>query len=284
MKWRGRRGSRNVIDRRGVSAGKAGGLGGVGLIAVLVIGYFLGIDVTPLLNGGGGVPVETGGERRALSEAERASGQFVSVVLADTEEVWGAVFPEQLGRDYRPTQLVLFSDRITSGCGGANAATGPFYCPADSRVYLDTSFFATLQNRLGAGGDFAAAYVVAHEVGHHIQNELGILGQVNRARVEARGAEANALSVRLELQADCLAGVWARHAEARLGTVEPGDLQEAMNAAQQIGDDVLQRNAGRVPMPETFSHGSAEQRQGWFAKGYERGVVEDCDTFGTARL
>ena len=283
MKWRGRRGSRNVIDQRGVSGARVGGIGGVGLIIVLLVGYFLGIDVTPLLNGGGGLPMETSTQQRELSEAEKASGQFVSVVLADTEEVWGEIFPEQIGREYRPTQLVLFSDRVASGCGGASAATGPFYCPADGRIYLDTSFFATLQNRLGAEGDFAAAYVVAHEVAHHVQDELGILTQVNEAKAAANETRRNELSVRTELQADCLSGVWARHAEARLGTVESGDLQEALNAARQIGDDVLQRNAGRVPMPHTFTHGSAEQRQGWFARGYESGTMAECDTFGAAR-
>ncbi|MBS8227414.1 KPN_02809 family neutral zinc metallopeptidase [Vannielia litorea] len=282
MKWRGRRGSRNVIDRRGVSAGKAGGIGGVGLIIVLVVGYFLGIDVTPLLNGGS-VPVQST-ERRELSPQEQAAGEFVSVVLADTEAVWGEVFPEQLGREYRAPQLVLFSGRVASGCGGASAATGPFYCPSDRRAYLDTQFFATLQNRLGAEGDFAAAYVVAHEIAHHVQNELGILGQVNEAKAAAGERRRNDLSVRTELQADCLSGVWARHAQDRLGTVEPGDLEEALNAARQIGDDVLQRSAGRTPMPHTFTHGSADQRQSWFAKGYARGAMEDCDTFGSGQL
>ncbi|MGR3794713.1 KPN_02809 family neutral zinc metallopeptidase [Vannielia sp. SX4] len=282
MKWRGRRGSRNVIDRRGVSAGKAGGIGGVGLIIVLVVGYFLGIDVTPLLNGGG-VPVQST-EARELSAEEQAAGQFVSVVLADTEEIWGQVFPEQVGREYRPAQLVLFSGRVASGCGGASAATGPFYCPADRRAYLDTQFFATLQNRLGAKGDFAAAYVVAHEIAHHVQNELGILGQVNEAKAAAGEQRRNELSVRTELQADCLSGVWAHYAEAQLGTVEPGDLDEALNAARQIGDDTLQRNAGRTPMPHTFTHGSAAQRQEWFARGYESGRMDACDTFGTSRL
>ncbi|MBY6152709.1 neutral zinc metallopeptidase [Vannielia litorea] len=282
MKWRGRRGSRNVIDRRGVSAGKAGGIGGVGLIIVLVVGYFLGIDVTPLLNGGG-VPVQST-KTRELSAEEQAAGQFVSVVLADTEEIWGRVFPEQVGRAYRPAQLVLFSGRVASGCGGASAATGPFYCPADRRAYLDTQFFATLQNRLGAKGDFAAAYVVAHEIAHHVQNELGILSQVNEAKAAAGEQRRNELSVRTELQADCLSGVWAHYAEAQLGTVEPGDLDEALNAARQIGDDTLQRNAGRTPMPHTFTHGSAAQRQEWFARGYESGRMDACDTFGTSRL
>jgi len=283
MKWRGRRTSRNVEDRRGVSAGKAGGLGGIGLIAVLAIGYFLGIDVSPLLDGGS-VPATQQTTQRDLTEADRAAGQFVSVVLADTEEVWAEVFPEQVGKPYTPAILVLFSGTTRSACGGATAQTGPFYCPADNKAYLDTDFFATLKNRLGAKGDFAAAYVVAHEIAHHVQDELGILGKVNQLRAQSSEAQANELSVRLELQADCLSGVWARYAEARLGTVEPGDLGEALNAARQIGDDVLQRNAGRVPMPHTFTHGSADQRQRWFAAGYNSGQMADCDTFNTERL
>lgn len=289
MKWRGRRGSRNIVDRRGSSGGRgigrAGGLGGIGLIAVLVIGYFLGIDVTPLLNGGGsGLAPQQQSAPQELSAEDRAAGEFVSVVLADTEEVWSALFPAQLGQPYEAPRLVLFTGTVRSGCGGASAQTGPFYCPADRMAYLDTGFFATLRDRLGAEGDFAAAYVVAHEVAHHVQNELGILPQVNRLRGQVGEAEANGLSVRLELQADCLSGVWARHAEARLGTLEPGDLDEALRAARQIGDDVLARNAGRVPMPHNFTHGTAEQRQRWFASGYESGQIAACDTFGTDRL
>lgn len=290
MKWRGRRGSRNVIDRRGLRGGgarRAGGIGGLGLVAVLVIGYFLGIDVTPLLNGTGlgtSPGVQTSESRRELSPQEQAAGQFVSVVLADTEEVWGAVFPEQVGAPYVPPQLVLFSGQVASGCGGASAATGPFYCPSDGRAYIDTSFFATLRDQLGAQGDFAAAYVVAHEIAHHVQNELGILGQVNRAKASSDETRRNALSVRTELQADCLSGVWATHASTRLGTLEPGDMEEALNAARRIGDDVLQRNAGRVPMPHTFTHGTAEQRQRWFAIGFESGQIDSCDTFGAATL
>jgi uncharacterized protein len=285
MKWQGRRGSRNIEDRRR-SPGRAaaGGIGGVGLIAVLLIGWFLGVDVTPLLQQGGGAPAPGGGTTVQLTEADRRAGEFVSVTLADTEEVWDDLFPVQVGRAYRPPVLVLFKDATQSPCGGASGATGPFYCPTDRKVYLDTAFFTTLAQRLGAGGDFAAAYVVAHEVAHHIQNELGILAEANRIRARASAAESNAISVRIELQADCFAGVWARHASEKLGTLEDGDIEEAMNAAARIGDDTLQRNAGRRPMPDSFTHGTSEQRQRWFATGYHSGDMGDCDTFGASRL
>ncbi|MDF1621565.1 neutral zinc metallopeptidase [Pseudothioclava nitratireducens] len=277
MKWQGRRGSRNIEDRRGQrSIGRVGGVTGVGAIAVLLLGYFLGVDVTPLLSGGGAPTVQTSGE---LSAQDRAMGDFVSVTLADTEEVWTDIFAEQLGREYDPVTLVLFSQVTQSACGNASGATGPFYCPGDKKVYLDTDFFTTLTRQLGAGGDFAAAYVVAHEVAHHVQDELGILGKVNALRARASTADSNALSVRVELQADCFSGVWARHAAENFGTIERGDIAEAMNAAAKIGDDTLQRNAGRRPMPDSFTHGSSEQRQRWFAAGFESGEVAACDTF-----
>jgi hypothetical protein len=283
MKWQGRRGSRNIEDRRRSGGARAaGGVGGVGLIIILVVGYFLGIDVTPLLQQGALEPQRSGPVE--LTEADRQAGQFVSVTLADTEEVWTDIFARQLGRDYTPVTLVLFKGVTQSPCGGASGATGPFYCPADKKAYLDTEFFTTLSRRLGAKGDFAAAYVVAHEVAHHVQNELGILGQANTLRRQVSQSESNAISVRIELQADCLSGLWAREAQARFGSLEPGDLEEAMNAARQIGDDTLQRNAGRVPQPHTFSHGSSEQRQRWFARGYESGDITACDTFGASRL
>ncbi len=284
MKWQGRRGSRNIEDRRrsGGGAGRAGGIGGVGLILILVVGYFLGIDVTPLLQGGQVQP-QSGGSGE-ITAADEQAAQFVSVTLADTEEVWAALFRQQLGRDYRPATLVLYKGVTQSPCGGASGATGPFYCPADRKAYLDTSFFTTLSRRLGAEGDFAAAYVVAHEIAHHVQNELGILGQANRARQQSSQARSNEISVMIELQADCLSGVWAREAGERFGSLERGDIQEALRAARQIGDDTLQRNAGRVPQPHTFTHGTSEQRQRWFARGFESGRMGDCDTFGAARL
>jgi predicted metalloprotease len=206
------------------------------------------------------------------------------VALADTETVWAEVFQTQLQRQYQPPTLVLFKGVTQSPCGGASGATGPFYCPLDKKAYLDTAFFVTLEKRLGAGGDFAAAYVVAHEIAHHVQNELGILGEVQRVRQQVSQSDSNALSVRTELQADCLSGIWARYAQDRLGTLERGDIGEAMNAARQIGDDTLQKNAGRVPQPHTFTHGTSEQRQEWFARGFKSGLVADCDTFGANRL
>ena len=268
MQWRGRRTSRNVEDRRGKrSVGKTGGVGGLGLVAVLVIGYFLGIDVSPLLQGGGGQQSQTVSQE--ITPQDRAAGEFVSVVLADTEEVWDEIFRQQVGEAYDPATLVLFKGATQSPCGGANGASGPFYCPADRKAYLDTDFFVTLEQRMGAGGDFAAAYVVAHEIAHHVQNELGILGQANQIRRTSSQEQSNAISVRIELQADCFSGIWARYAEARFNSLERGDLAEAVNAAKQIGDDTLQRNAGRRPNPHTFTHGTSEQRQRWFARGYE---------------
>ncbi len=259
-----------------------GGLGIVGLLVVLGLGYFLGIDVTPLLQGQGGSSSEIStGE---LTDADRRAGDFVSVTLADTEEIWTDIFRRQVGRPYEPAVLVLFKGVTSSPCGNASGATGPFYCPGDKKIYLDTNFFTTLEKRMGAGGDFAAAYVVAHEVAHHIQNELGILGQANRVRAQSSREDSNAISVRIELQADCYAGVWARMAQSRFGSLERGDIAEAMNAAKRIGDDSLQRSAGRVPQPHTFTHGTSEQRQRWFAQGYETGDVRECDTFSAQRL
>ncbi len=281
MKWRGRRGSSNIEDRRRMSGGRASGIGGIGLIAVLAIGYFLGIDVTPFLQGGGQI---VGSGEQQITQADEQAAEFVSVTLADTEEIWADIFREQVGDAYQPPVLVLFKGATQSACGGAGAASGPFYCPLDQKIYLDTDFFTTMAQRMGAGGDFAAAYVVAHEVAHNVQDELGILGQATAMRQRVDEAESNAISVRIELQADCYSGIWARHAAERFGTLEPGDVEEAMNAAKQIGDDTLQRNAGRRPMPHTFTHGTSEQRQRWFARGYQSGDITDCDTFGTDRI
>ncbi len=286
MRWRGRRGSVNIEDRRGRGGRRGvamGGAGGLGLLAIVVVGWFFGIDLSPLLNDGG-MPVSDSGPARELTAEEREVGQFVSVVLADTEEVWVQVFRDELGETYDPATMVLFSQVTQSPCGGANGATGPFYCPADEKAYLDTAFFATMERRLGAGGDFAAAYVVAHEIAHHVQDELGILAEANGIRRQVSEAESNAISVRIELQADCFAGLWARHADARFDILEGGDLEEALNAARQIGDDTLQRNAGRVPQPHTFTHGTSEQRRRWFERGFNEGSITACDTFGTDRL
>ncbi|WP_353474462.1 neutral zinc metallopeptidase [Salipiger sp. H15] len=275
MRLRGVRRSSNVQDRRG-SGGRVamgGGIGGIALLLVLAIGYFAGVDVTPLLNNN---TVQTSSEPRELTPQEKLAGEFASQVLATTEEVWSQVLPEQAGREYTPPTLVLFSGQTASPCGGASGATGPFYCPLDQQAYLDTEFFATLEQQLGAEGDFAAAYVIAHEVAHHVQNLLGILPQVEEIRQQSGEAEANALTVRLELQADCLSGVWATHVD---GILEPGDVEEALNAAKMIGDDLLQKRAGRVPQPHTFTHGTSAQRSGWFARGYDAGNISACDTF-----
>lgn len=261
----------------GGRAGAGAGISGLGLLLVLAIGYFAGIDVTPLLEDQGAPQ----GVSRGSSAGEEHAAEFSAQVLATTETVWSRVFPEQVGRAYGPPVLVLFSGVTQSPCGGASGATGPFYCPADEKAYLDTEFFDTLARQLGARGDFAAAYVIAHEVAHHVQNELGILTEVERMRQAAGQAQANALTVRLELQADCLAGVWARSVE---GLLEPGDIEEALNAARMIGDDLLQRRAGRVPQPHSFTHGTSDQRMRWFARGFESGEMSACDTFGADRL
>jgi predicted metalloprotease len=280
MRWQGRERSNNIEDRRRAgSRGVAAG-GGIGLLAVLAIGYFLGVDVTPFLQQG----QQSYGPDVELTEADIQAGEFVSVVLNDTEEVWSGIFQQQIGRPYTPTTLVLYKGVTQSSCGGASGATGPFYCPGDRQIYLDTDFFVTLDRRLGAGGDFAAAYVVAHEVAHHVQDELGILSQANEIRAQVSEADSNAISVMIELQADCFSGIWARSVEEQFGTLEAGDVQEAMNAARQIGDDTLQRNAGRIPMPHTFTHGTSEQRQRWFATGYRTGDLEACNTFAADRL
>ncbi|MFK7751938.1 MAG: neutral zinc metallopeptidase [Sedimentitalea sp.] len=274
MKLRNTKASSNVEDRRARRGGarKAGGIGGIGLLVLLAVGYFTGIDVAPLLNQGA-VPSQQ--SQPASPEDERAA-EFTRRVLGTTEQVWGAVFQDQFRRSYDPPVLVLFSGVTTSPCGNASGATGPFYCPADRKAYLDLSFFRTLSDQLGARGDFAAAYVIAHEVAHHVQNELGILGRVEKLRRAGSQVEANGLTVRLELQADCLSGIWARSVQ---GLMERGDLEEALNAARMIGDDHLQRQAGRVPQPHTFTHGTSEQRETWFQRGYDSGNTAVCDTF-----
>ena len=285
MKWQGRRGSKNIEDRRrGGGGGKAaaGGIGGLGLVVIVVLGLVFDVDVSQLLSGqGGGTQQTSSGE---VTEADERAAQFVSVTLADTEEVWAEVFRDQVGETYDAPTLVLFKGATQSPCGGATAQSGPFYCPGDNKAYLDTEFFVTLDRQLGAGGDFAAAYVVAHEVAHHVQNELGILGQANRIRAQVSERESNEISVRIELQADCLSGIWARYAQERFNSLERGDIAEAMNAAAQIGDDTLQRNAGRTVSPHTFTHGTSAQRQRWFQTGYDTAQIAACDTFSTDDL
>lgn len=280
MKWQGRRGSRNIEDRRRAPGGAMIGGGGIGIVAIALLVWALGGDPMAVLEQSS-TGQSSGGE---ITQADEEAAQFVSVVLADTEEIWADIFQEQVGQAYLPTTLVLFKGSTLSGCGGANAMTGPFYCPVDKKVYLDTNFFATMSQQLGAQGDFAAAYVVAHEVGHHVQDLLGILDQTTQLRQRVNAAESNAISVRVELQADCLAGIWANRASAKFGSIERGDIAEAMNAAERIGDDTLQRNAGRTPMPDSFTHGTSEQRQQWFAQGYESSQIANCDTFSTNNL
>jgi predicted metalloprotease len=235
--------------------------------------------VTPLLQDQGRSPVSA-----PITQADTAAGQFVSVTLADTEEVWAQVFRDQLNRSYSPATLVLFKGATSSPCGGASGASGPFYCPTDKKAYLDTDFFVTMERQLGAKGDFAAAYVVAHEIAHHVQNELGILARANEVRATVSQAQSNAISVRIELQADCFSGIWARLAEAKFGSIEPGDLEEAVNAARQIGDDTLQRNSGQRPNPHSFTHGTSDQRSRWFVKGYQSAALSSCDTFSAKTL
>lgn len=282
MQWRGRRGSNNIEDRRSRSGGggaRAGGIGGVGLIAVLLIGWFFGIDVSGFLND----PGAQQGAPREMTQADIDAGEFVSVTLADTEQVWTQIFGE-IDRDYAAPTLVLYSGTTDAArCGPASGATGPFYCPGDKKVYLDTDFFAVMEQRLGAKGDFAAAYVVAHEVAHGVQDQLGILGQANQVRTQSSPEDSNLISVKIELQADCFSGVWAKRG-AQLGGFDREDFKEALNAAVQIGDDTLQANAGQRPQPHTFTHGTSEQRANWFFRGLQSGDIADCDTFSVDQL
>ena len=280
MEWRGRRGSGNIEDRRMAGGGSAR-IGGIGLVLVLIIGAVMGVDPSALLNG---LNDPQSGDPTELTAADKQAGEFVSVVLADTEEIWADVFKTQLNRSYTPAVLVLYKGVTPSLCGDASGATGPFYCPVDKKVYLDTAFFTTMERQLGAGGDFAMAYVVAHEIGHHVQDELGILAQANAARAKVSQADSNAISVMIELQADCFSGIWARHVQEQFGNIQAGDFEEAVNAARQIGDDTLQRNAGRQPMPHTFTHGTAKQRSGWFIKGLKSGKLNSCNTFAAKDL
>jgi hypothetical protein len=286
MRWRGRRESDNIEDRRGLRVGRTAGIGGIGLVAVYLISMYFGVDPSVLLGGVqtsqvGSEPGNSGPYRETATEAERR--KQIAVVLADTEDVWSVVMTGLRG-SYRKPKLVLFSGAVDSGCGFAEAAMGPFYCPADERVFIDLSFFDELDQRLGAGGDFAQAYVVAHEVGHHVQKLLGTSGRVQELRQRVDEIEANQLSVRLELQADCYAGLWARHAEQTAAILEPGDIEEALDAASAVGDDRLQRRAGSQVVPDSFTHGTSEQRVRWFRRGFDTGTLEACDTFKEAGL
>jgi uncharacterized protein len=301
MKWEGNRQSDNVEDRRdgggggGFSGGGLGGLLGgllgsrlgVGAIVVALLGgWALGINpltILGLLSGNGAPTAQTQQAPVHRPPADDPMAAFVSTVLADTEDVWTDVF-KQGGATYRNPKLVLFRGATSTACGQGQSAMGPFYCPADQKVYIDLGFYETLQKQLGAPGDFAQAYVIAHEVGHHVQNLLGISAKVEEARSRATAAQSNALSVRLELQADCLAGVWAFHANNARQLLEKGDVEEAMNAAAKIGDDALQRGSGHAVVPESFTHGTSAQRQRWFDKGLQGGTVKGCDTFSSRNL
>jgi len=278
VRWRSERRSSNVEDRRGTRSGMGMPLkvgGGVGGIVVLLLVLVLGGDPGALLQTtGGGAPPPA-----APIPAEDEAAQFISAMLASTEDVWSALFARS-GATYREPTLVLFDEAVDSACGFGAAATGPFYCPADGKVYLDLGFFRELA-RLGGPGDFAAAYVVGHEVGHHVQSLTGIADRVRRGQAGSRStADQNALQVRMELQADCLAGVWAHHADRTRGILEPGDVEEGLGAAEAIGDDRLARSAGRRVSPESFTHGSAAERRRWLLTGIESGDPDACDTFG----
>ena len=298
MKWEGNRESSNVEDRRSDDGGGGGFGGGGGLLGGRSIG--IGTIVVALLGGwafginpltiigmlsGGGTPTAQVQQQSPAQRppADDRMAAFVSTVLADTEDVWKDLFTKG-GSTYQEPRLVLFRGATQTACGQGQAAMGPFYCPADQKVYIDLGFYETLKSRLGAPGDFAQAYVIAHEVGHHVQNLLGISGKMDQMRSRVSKAEYNALSVRLELQADCFAGVWANRAQSARQILEQGDVEEAMNAAAKIGDDALQRSSGSTVVPESFTHGTSAQRQRWFDTGLKNGSIKACDTFGTRNL
>jgi predicted metalloprotease len=305
MLWKGRRQSDNVEDERSDSGGggfgggspgqfrvpiggRTGGGGSILLVILVVLaGWYFGFDPSQILGtgdsggvlpgGGGQITDNSGGQDEgAGTPASDEMKQFVATVLAETEETWTGIFQSQ-GLKYEDPKLVLFSGQIRSACGSASTAAGPFYCPGDHKVYLDTTFFQQLDQQFGASGDFAQAYVIAHEVGHHVQNLTGILPKFNQMRQSMGEAEANQMSVRIELQADCFAGVWA-HFTAQKGILEQGDIEEALNAAKQIGDDTLQKKMQGYVVPESFNHGTSQQRQTWLARGYKSGKLSDCNT------
>lgn len=289
MKWRGRRASRNISDRRR-SGGRGAGRtvvagGGIGAVVVVLAGLVFGFDPSFILNSGllDGGPVQQTSAPSGPNRIDDETEEFVAVVLADTEEVWTDLF-QRSGASYPRPTLVLFSGAVGSACGQASSAVGPFYCPGDEQIYIDLDFFDVMDRELGARGDFAKAYVIAHEVAHHVQNVQGILPEVNAQRQRVDETGANRLTVRLELQADCYSGIWANRAEQMFDTLEPGDIAEAMNAAEAIGDDALQRRAQGYVVPDSFTHGTSEQRMRWFDRGYRTGSVSDCDTFAATEL
>jgi predicted metalloprotease len=280
MKWLGRRQSDNVEDRRGMSGGKMVAGGGIIGLIVLVINMFMGGDSGQLLNGIE-QQMQQGQQQEEipLTEEDKKMGDFVRVVLADTEDVWSKVFEEN-GMTYTNPKLVLFRDGVQTACGGASSASGPFYCPSDQKVYMDLAFFEELKNRFGAeGGDFAIAYVIAHEVGHHVQNLLGTSGKVSEQQQQLSQSGANRLSVALELQADFYAGIWTHYDQQMNQILEPGDIEEALSAANAVGDDALQKKMQGHIVPDSFTHGTSEQRMAWFKKGFETGDMNAGNTF-----
>ena len=284
MRWQMGRRSDNIEDRRGMPVGRGAVVGGgLGTVVLVLLAMYFGVDPSVILQG-----TDPGSSPSAPNVQQRPAGDdqlrdFVSVILADTEDTWRDLF-RQMGREYQVPRLVLFSGAVQSACGFAEAAVGPFYCPGDRKVYIDLSFYRDLRDKIGAPGDFAQAYVIAHEVGHHVQNLLGIAERIHAARTRRSQAESNALQVRMELQADCLAGVWASNAQRARQILEAGDIEEGLNAASAIGDDRLQRQArGRV-VPESFTHGSSAQRVRWFKRGIETGDPGQCDTFTASKL
>jgi hypothetical protein len=287
MRWESGRQSENVEDRRGVHVSRRVVGGGIGTILLVLVALYFGVDPSIILNQGQTPIPDAGTPTQAApysaSPEEKRLAEFVSVVLADTEDTWQALF-RNMGKTYEEPKLVLFSQAVESACGMASAAMGPFYCPMDQKVYIDLSFYNDLKNRFGAPGDFAQAYVIAHEVGHHVQNLLGIAEKVHSLRSRSSETEANKLSVLMELQADCLSGVWAYHADRARKILEEGDVEEALNAASSIGDDRMQRQARGYVTPDSFTHGSSAQRVRWFKRGLETGNVGQCNTFQTDRL
>jgi uncharacterized protein len=294
MRWEDFRMSEHVEDRRGMPGGGGGigmGRGGLGigtLIILGLIGWALGIDPRILIGGaemiGGGSRYEQPAPRGKQGAPQDEMGRFAAAILGNTEDVWNDVLPKQVNRRYEPPRMVIFSGITRSRCGTAQAAMGPFYCPLDRTVYIDLSFFREMQSRFRTGGDFAYAYVIAHEVGHHVENVLGMLERVQRRQQEVSRVEANQLSVRVELMADCLAGVWAHHSEQRWKSLEQGDVEEAIAAAEAIGDDRLQKRGQGYAVPDSFTHGSSAQRVQWLMTGLKGGQVRSCDTFSVSRL
>lgn len=285
MRWRGGRRSSNIEDRRGASSGGRLLGGGIGTIVLILLAMYFGVDPTPLLEGmqsSGGA--STSGKQATAEDLQNdPRADMIAVVMADTEDVWNEIFAAQ-GRRYREPNLVLFSGATRSACGLGQAAMGPFYCPADHKAYIDLSFYDDMRTRFRAPGDFAQAYVLAHEVGHHVQNLLGISARIRQLQHGKSKAEANHLSVRLELQADCLAGVWANRADKARNILEAGDVDEALNAASAIGDDRLQRQTQGTVVPESFTHGTSAQRQRWFRTGLSSGDPDSCDTFNASQI